>query len=660
MRVESVKSAFWPAFWLGAVLVGTKAFYLSHRAPYSVDGVQEYVAALAAISYRDVLFALAFGALHGMVLRVAAGVRRVRAGSDVVFCFLCLLSAAYAVVSLELFTFFLSPITYPLLYLLGDARNLGSSVAVFATPSLVATMVAAAALSASLVGISPRLAARMPARRRGALGTALAIAVAGWAVWGRAELAAEWGHRIDRRIAENPHWSFLTSAYAALAGESPIGIPEPVAAADLDDFLTIAERVERPAEAGFVRPAALSSKRGPGRRPQIRNVIVVVLESLSARSLEIYGSPYPATPNLSAAAAEALVFDDFYCHAGRSSESLAAILLSVHPRISWQEITDAFPRLPGASVPEILKTRGYRTAFVTPSDLSWANWEGFLSGRGFDEVRQWDDLDCTGRFASWGVEDRCMVDDMIRWIDEDPEAPFFLTGWSVQTHHPYEPTPGVPLVDFFGAERPPDDYDLGRYLNVLHETDRHLGRLFAALRARGLADQTLVVLVGDHGEAFGEPHDAYGHGSTLFEEHVRVPMMLWSPALFPRGGRSKTIGSHVDLNPTISEILHLPPAGAWQGRSLFDPTREPRAYFFVARDDTLLGLREEGWKYVLDVTGGREELFDLTTDPDEQRNVASLHPQRSRRLRERLAARVEFGQRFYGRIAVKARTENPS
>jgi arylsulfatase A-like enzyme len=238
------------------------------------------------------------------------------------------------------------------------------------------------------------------------------------------------------------------------------------------------------------------------------------------------------------------------------------------------------------------------------------------------------------------------MDGVLRWIADDPNRPFFAMAWTVQTHHPYEPSPGRAQIDYFGDRRPVDDYDLGRYLNALSETDRQLARLFATLRQRHLENDTLVLVVGDHGEAFGAPHETYGHGTGLYEEHVHVPMLLWSPLLFPHGGRSPIVGSHVDLNQTIVDVLGIPPASSWQGRSLFDPARGSRVYFFLANDDYQMGMREDGWKYILDVTTGRQELYDLSTDHDEQVNVAADHPEVCKRLRQRLAARAEADRRY--------------
>jgi len=253
--------------------------------------------------------------------------------------------------------------------------------------------------------------------------------------------------------------------------------------------------------------------------------------------------------------------------------------------------------------------------------------------------------------SSWGVDERLLVDGLLRWIDAGQGRPFYAMVWTSQSHHPYEPSPSEPFVDFFaGRPLPPDDYDLGRHLNTLRQVDLQLGRLFDGLRERGLADDTLLLLTGDHGEAFGDPHPSWGHGARIWEENVRVPLMIWSPRLFPRGGRAATIGSHVDVNPTLAGLMGIAASPAWQGRSLFDAGRPPRAYFYAARDDYLLGVREERWKYIYNATRGRDSLYDLAQDPDERRDVAEAHPDVCQRLRRRLAAWREHAGRQLARV----------
>jgi len=324
-------------------------------------------------------------------------------------------------------------------------------------------------------------------------------------------------------------------------------------------------------------------------------------------------------------------------------------LLSRYPKLDFRELTEQYPDLPGTSIASVFHDRGYRTAFVTPSDLSWAGWRQFLEGRGFDDVWDFKNLSCASLLSSWGVEDRCMVDAMIQLVEQHQSRPFFLMGWTTQTHDPYEPSPGVPLLDLL-RERTPDDWDLGRYLNVVHQTDRQLLRLFDAVRQANLADDTLIVVTGDHGQAFGYPHDTYIQGRTVYEEDVNVPLMFWFPRSYRSTVRAKTVGGHVDLAPTIAALAGVSPGLDWQGRSLLDSRHSNRAYFYVAEDQFRLGVREANWKYIYDLRAGAEELYDLSRDPTEQRNLAAEERERSARLRQRLVAWTEANRRQYQRI----------
>ena len=343
-----------------------------------------------------------------------------------------------------------------------------------------------------------------------------------------------------------------------------------------------------------------------------------------------------------------LVFDNFYAHCGVTANSLVAINLGIYPGLTWREYTVEQPDLPGTTLAQLLQSRGYRTAYMTSGEIEYVNMDGFLSGRGYDVVWGYPRLSCKELIMSWGVEDRCLVDGVLDWIDTDRQRPSFVMAWTQQTHHPYEPSPTVPFLDFFQGlrtkELPPDDYDLGRYLNVLREADRQLGRLFDELRRRELAEDTLVVVTGDHGEGFGWPHDIYGHGGKVFDEIVKVPLVLWNPGLFGVGRRQDTIGGHIDLNPTIAELLDLVPAETWQGRSLFEPDRPPRVYFYAANDDYLLGIREKNWKYIYNATIAREQLYDLDQDPTEQLNLSREHMDRCLTMRQRLAAWMKYEQ----------------
>jgi arylsulfatase A-like enzyme len=382
-------------------------------------------------------------------------------------------------------------------------------------------------------------------------------------------------------------------------------------------------------------------------------VILLVLEAVAVR-WTTFGGRYDTTPTLKAESAHAMVFDNVYAHIGRSSNSLASILLSVYPKLNFRDFTEEYPLVQRTSLAAVFRDRGYRTAFMTSSDLGWAGWDAFLPSRGFNDVRDEHALACSEEVSSWGVEDRCLVDGLIEYIAREPGRPFFAMGWTQQTHHPYEPSPGVPMLDLLDNREPVSDaYDLERYLNVLHETDRQLARLFDAVRRANLEDDTLIVVVGDHGQAFGYPHDSYLQGRTAYEEDVHVPMLIWWPRRYRTETHAPVVGGHVDLALTIAELTGVPPAADWQGRSLFDSGHPPRAYFYVAQDEFKLGVRENEWKYIYDLRAGADELYNLARDPDERHSVIVEQPERASRLRQRLAAWAEANRRQYERLPSK-------
>jgi arylsulfatase A-like enzyme len=251
------------------------------------------------------------------------------------------------------------------------------------------------------------------------------------------------------------------------------------------------------------------------------------------------------------------------------------------------------------------------------------------------------------------MDDPPLFDAMLNWIDQDPSHPFYMLAWTQQTHHPYTLGPNQVAVDMVHGASNERQRMLNLYLNDLHDVDAQLGRLFAHLRDRGIADQTLVVITGDHGEAFGFPHPWFFHGTALYQESVNVPCIFWNPKLFHPGMRNNAVGAHVDLNPTIFGLVGLPPPATWQGRSLLDPQRSDRAYFSCNTGNLLQGLRDGTYKYVYNATLGREELYNLINDPTEQVNLAKLQPDRCAVCRQRLAAWASFDRKHLDELTAQ-------
>jgi len=640
---------FWASVWLAVVLVGIKAAYLGWPGTPAIPVNGSYLRSLAAISYLDVVFAASVWAAGLLPLLISRGrptlmraVSVTAVAFSAAFCF-------YAVVNVILFGIVGGFLTYPLLALIGDVRMVRSSVGAHVTlPAIAGLIGIPCAYLASVAALTRRMQAASSTRW---VSASPAILAAVWVAAGHYAYVTDFYGRSDRQVADSPHWAIAASTWQVFADGGFVRMAGTFTPEDLVDFdppivrqaqtASLASKVIRRAT------AALDVRASAARRPP--NVVLIVLESVAARWTSLHNPLYATTPTLQAESARSAVADNFYAHIGRSSNSMVAMLLSTYPKLDFRELTEQYPDLPGTSLATLFRSRGYRTTFVTPSDMEWAGWRGFLEGHGFEDVLDYRDLACPEMLSSWGVEDRCMVDKVVDLIADAGTRPFFVTAWTTQTHHPYEPSPGVLPLNLL-REPTPDDWEVGRYLNVVHETDRHLARIFEAVRRAGLEQDTLIVVTGDHGQAFGYPHETYVQGRTVYEEDVHVPLMMWYPRRYKATSRVPAVGSHVDLAPTIANLIGLPAAPDWQGRSLFDESHPRRAYFYVAETHFRLAVREANWKYIYSVQDGRDELYDLQADPLEQRNVAAQHPDRRDRLRQRLAAWTEANRRQYERV----------
>jgi arylsulfatase A-like enzyme len=148
------------------------------------------------------------------------------------------------------------------------------------------------------------------------------------------------------------------------------------------------------------------------------------------------------------------------------------------------------------------------------------------------------------------------------------------------------------------------------------------------LRSRGLANKTIWMVYGDHGEAFHQHQGNYGHTFFLYEENVHVPLIVAVPGVMDGQERIPKVVSLVDVAPTILDMTGISQPKSYQGRTMLGSTPQ-MALFFTDYSLGLLGLRDERWKFIYEIGSGRTELFDLDRDPRELVNLAVEHGPRS-------------------------------
>lgn len=598
---------------------------------------------LSVVAAADIRFAALAGALFTVMLALAPRSRVVRASISTAATGIAL----YSVAGVAMFRLLMVPLTVPLLSFAGGPMLMASSLAMFFTPTWCAVMCGAVCVT---------LAARQGFCRRAEslwLKPLLQVRVAGgllslilvYASVCHGYVAKNWTdpNRWERRIAQSPHAALLGSAAAALRRGEVLSLdfsPAQVDESDFEDTVTATDNRDAPGVSAI-----------PGNPSQPLNLVVIVLESVGVRHLGIHGSRHDTTPHLDRLAAErGVIFENCYAHAPSSPKGLVALTASVIPGVDWKLITRDAPEFSVPTLPQVLRQNGYRTCYAHSGYWSWKQRDRFLRERGVQDV-----LDATTladrQVFSWGMSDDRLFQAGLDWIQKAPREPFHLLLWTIETHHPYVAGPSP--VDFASG-----DEELERYLNALRRVDERIGRFVAELERLGLAESTMIAVTGDHGEAFGE-HGQRVHSFGVYEENVHAPLVLLLPrdmaqtARF-KGNRVEQVCQQIDVSPTLLGLLGLGAPDAWQGRDLFSESQgSGRVYFYSTGNEVLLGLREGPWKYHLAVGSGREELFDVTSDPNELHNLAIREPRRSAEYRARVGGLVTYQRRFLQRHGVQ-------
>jgi glucan phosphoethanolaminetransferase (alkaline phosphatase superfamily) len=366
-----------------------------------------------------------------------------------------------------------------------------------------------------------------------------------------------------------------------------------------------------------------------------RHIVMVSLESTAAQYLGLYGANPDVMPNLSALAEHAIVFDQAYAVYPESIKGLFSILCSSYP--AFDTAAESHDAVPCTSIARLLSQRGYRTALVHSGRFGYLGMDSIIRDRGFDILEDAGDIGGR-RNSSFGVDEPSTVARILNWIDAVPAGDrFFVTYLPIAGHHPYDaPQPGL-----F-----PERTDFDRYRNALHDGDAALGTLIRGIRARGLEERTLWIVSGDHGEAFGQHDGNYGHTFQIFDENVRVPLIIAAPGVVARRLRSSQVVSLIDVAPTLLDLIGEPVPEFYEGRSMLDGAAR-MAFFFADYSRGLLGLRDGRFKMIYEVDSRRAKLYDLVEDAGEQRDVAQRDPDRAawyvRNLRAWSASALRLG-----------------
>jgi arylsulfatase A-like enzyme len=346
------------------------------------------------------------------------------------------------------------------------------------------------------------------------------------------------------------------------------------------------------------------------------NLLLIVVDTLRADHLGLYGYGRDTSPRLDAWSDGAMVFDRAYSHAPWTKPSIASLLTSQLPRDhgvhDWDHALDpSLPTLQGA-----LQSAGYRTeAYVSHHALD-PQWNNFHHG--FDV---YDTSAYQGRGSPHHISSSARVANRtIEALDRlQYEPPFFVWAHFFDPHDTY--------LEHTKHDFGPEDID--RYDAEIAYTDHHIGRVLDHLEETGLAHRTIVAFTADHGEGFGA-HGYNLHTVALYDELIRVPLIVRGPEL--AAGRSDLTVPHLDLAPTLLSLVDVEAPETWTGDpwpvtdGVLQPLEHRTVLAETRRYADLRGLVRGRWKIIDDRRASKTEVYDIPADPDEQNNRAGRAP----------------------------------
>ena len=365
------------------------------------------------------------------------------------------------------------------------------------------------------------------------------------------------------------------------------------------------------------------------------NIIIYVIDALRPDHLNIYGYPRPTSPFISLYGKQAYVFINAFSISAWSRPSIGTLLTSLYPAFHGASNRSSILNESALTLPEVLKKFGYKTAAF------------IANGNIFDPILNFDQgfhfFQPINSSLQTSPSAHNVITTVNSWLRKfaDQNSPFFLYIHTVDSHEPYRYFPHhfqelqkntkfPPRKKEIIISRPHMEEFFNRYDASIRYSDFYFSRFIESLEKFNLIDKSIIILTADHGEEFLD-HGSHQHGGRLFIEQISVPLLIWLPKKTKKPGYIKEMVSHLDISPTILDLIGLKPPPSWQGTSFAElmikenPSyRKKEIYFMEELDENkLYAVISENYHYILRIKPELEEfLFNLETDPFELTDIS--------------------------------------
>ena len=423
---------------------------------------------------------------------------------------------------------------------------------------------------------------------------------------------------------------------------------------------------------GLLVISAASLSADEQKRPP--NFVIILMDDMGWRDVGFMGNKFVETPNIDRLATKGLVFSQAYASAPNCAPTRACLMSGQYtPRHGIYTVVD--PRQPPGSpwhkllaaeskselatdvvtIAEALQAGGYETAFFGMWNLGRGRTGPVTpGGQGFKRVVFPENLgfgkdayfDKDGNYLS----DR-LTDEVIKFVEQNRERPFFVYLPDHAVHAPFEPKPDLLKKYEQKVAASKDRRDDPAYAATIEAVDQNVGRIIETLERLNLTDNTVLVFTSDNGGTQQYTPPLRGGKGELYDGGIRVPLVVSWPGLKKPGSACKTPVSSIDLYPTLLELANIKPsmnqvldgvslAPAFQGAA--DLSR-PRLFWhfpcYVGRATPSSAVREGDFKLIeFYEDGGRRELYNLRDDPNEEHDLAASMPDKTATLYRTLRA----------------------
>lgn len=381
----------------------------------------------------------------------------------------------------------------------------------------------------------------------------------------------------------------------------------------------------------FIGPKQFELKIAPQEKP---HVVLLFLESF-----RLLGE---ATPNFNKLSQEGIFFSNFYANGTLTYRALIAGLFGIPPANTATGLSP-YVGLSLEGLPKELKKAGYNRAFFHNGSLAYDQQSEFLKDY-FDEIIDRSDLET--KTLGWGAPDEVLMQYTVDWLEKQ-KSQTFITLFTITNHHPWILPESYSPPSFGSSPNSPRE----RFLKTTHYTDHALGLFVKQLRAKNLSQNTLLIITADHGQPMGEHEENFYNSRFLYEENIRIPLLILADGRIEHPKKIEDLGSHINLYPTLLDLLHLPGKGDSLVRK-----KERSVMFQNPYSEGFIGCRQAHWKWIQNRLSLEEELYDLNEDPKEKINLANSRI--SFNLREKTKNYFDQIDTFFIRKKKKQRSQD--